>query len=92
MRSLAALEPDLVVDTGDNLAHLEAVPALLTRWRRCCAGPARSCSGSNDYFAPRPKNPARYLAGRARLRCPPARRLPVGDLVDGGCARPGGPT
>jgi hypothetical protein len=29
VRDLAALEPDLVIDTGDNLAHLEAVPAVL---------------------------------------------------------------
>ena len=29
IRSLARLEPDLVVTTGDNLAHLEAVPAVL---------------------------------------------------------------
>jgi predicted MPP superfamily phosphohydrolase len=29
VRSLAALEPDLVVDTGDNLAHVEAVPVVL---------------------------------------------------------------
>src|SRR5689334_15671102 len=27
---LAALEPDLVVDTGDNLAHARAVPTVLT--------------------------------------------------------------
>ena len=27
---LAELEPDLVVDTGDNLAHARAVPAVLT--------------------------------------------------------------
>src|ERR687890_2508109 len=26
---LAALEPDLVVDTGDNLAHTRAVPAVV---------------------------------------------------------------
>ena len=29
VRGLAALEPDLVVDTGDNLAHVDAVPAVL---------------------------------------------------------------
>jgi predicted MPP superfamily phosphohydrolase len=28
VRSLAALEPDLVVDTGDNLAHLDALLGL----------------------------------------------------------------
>ena len=29
MRQLAALEPDLIVNTGDNLAHPDAVPAVL---------------------------------------------------------------
>ena len=29
VRGLAALEPDLVVNTGDNIAHPDAVPA---RW------------------------------------------------------------
>jgi predicted MPP superfamily phosphohydrolase len=29
VRRLAALKPDLVLDTGDNLAHLEAVPSVL---------------------------------------------------------------
>ena len=29
VRALACLEPDLVLNTGDNLAHLEAVPAAV---------------------------------------------------------------
>src|SRR4249919_270146 len=29
VRSLADLEPDLVVNTGDNLAHLDALPPVL---------------------------------------------------------------
>ena len=29
VRGLAALQPDLVVNTGDNLAHPDAVPGLL---------------------------------------------------------------
>ena len=29
VRALAGLEPDFVIDTGDNLAHLEAVPSAL---------------------------------------------------------------
>ena len=35
LRSLAALEPDLVVNTGDNLADLEAVPAVLRALEPC---------------------------------------------------------
>ncbi|MDN5859173.1 MAG: metallophosphoesterase [Pseudonocardia sp.] len=58
---LASLRPDLVVNTGDNLAHPHAVPAIVS-----ALGPLRDLPGvfvfgSNDYFGPKPKNPARYL-------------------------------
>lgn len=61
VRSLAALEPDLVVTTGDNLAHPEAVPAVLDAYRDLLPIPGVFVLGSNDYFAPRPKNPLRYF-------------------------------
>jgi predicted MPP superfamily phosphohydrolase len=83
VRGLAALEPDLVVDTGDNLAHLEAVPAVLDALAPLLELPGVFVLGSNDYFAPKPKNPARYLlrhGGRKRIK---GTRLPTQDLVDG---------
>lgn len=58
---LAALEPDLVVNTGDNLAHRGAVPGALEAYERLLGFPGVFVLGSNDYFEPRPKNPARYL-------------------------------
>lgn len=58
---LAALEPDLVVDTGDNLAHARAVPAVLAALEPLLARPGVFVWGSNDYFGPTFKNPARYL-------------------------------
>ena len=58
---LAALEPDLVVDTGDNLAHARAVPAVLAALEPLLSLPGVFVFGSNDYFAPTFKNPARYL-------------------------------
>jgi predicted MPP superfamily phosphohydrolase len=64
---LAGLQPDLVVNTGDNLAHPRAVPAVLRALGPLLALPGVFVFGSNDYFAPRPKNPARYLAGRRKL-------------------------
>ena len=83
VRGLAALEPDLVVSTGDNLAHLEAVPAVLKAHEHLLKLPGVFVLGSNDYFAPRPKNPARYLlpyGGKKRIH---GVRLPTADLVDG---------
>jgi uncharacterized protein len=58
---LAALEPDLVVDTGDNLAHPGAVPGVLAALAPLLDRPGLFVFGSNDYFGPTPKNPARYL-------------------------------
>ena len=81
IRSLAALEPDLVVTTGDNLADLQAVPAVLQAFEPLLAIPGVFVLGSNDYFAPSLKNPARYLT-RAHARPGESIPLPTADLVD----------
>ncbi len=61
VRSLAALEPDLVIDTGDNLAHPESVPHVLDALGPLLERPGLFVFGSNDYYSPTLKNPARYL-------------------------------
>ncbi|BBX19939.1 metallophosphoesterase [Mycolicibacterium duvalii] len=61
LRDLARWEPDLVVNTGDNLAHPKAVPAVVQALGDLLAVPGVFVFGSNDYFAPRLKNPANYL-------------------------------
>lgn len=88
VRSLAALEPDLVVNTGDNLAHMDAVPATLDALEPLMRFPGVFVLGSNDYFAPMLKNPARYLFPDGRLPGveslrPPQVRLPAHELVQG---------
>jgi predicted MPP superfamily phosphohydrolase len=63
LRELADLEPDLVVDTGDNLGHrigLLGIKAALDPFRGV---PGLYVWGSNDYWAPQPKNPLSYFAG-----------------------------
>ena len=78
LRSLAELEPDLVVNTGDNLAHLHAVPAVLRALDPLLARPGVFVFGSNDYYAPKPKNPVRYLTkSKKRIHGTP---LPWQDL------------
>ena len=83
VRSLLELAPDLVVSTGDNLAHPEAVPAV----RRALGGllelPGVFVLGSNDYYAPRAKNPARYLLPDSRRSSEDDKpqMLPTDDLV-----------
>jgi len=46
--SLADLRPDLVVNTGDNLAHQRAVPAVLRALRPLLALPGVFVFGNND--------------------------------------------
>ncbi|MGQ0574298.1 MAG: metallophosphoesterase [Pseudonocardia sp.] len=75
---LAALEPDLVVDTGDNLAHPRAVPAVVKALGPLLELPGVFVFGSNDYFGPTPKNPLRYLWSRSRR--PSGVPLPWRDL------------
>jgi len=58
---LDGLNPDLVVNTGDNLAHKQAVPAVVRALAPLLNRPGLFVFGSNDYYAPKPKNPARYL-------------------------------
>lgn len=83
VRSLAGLEPDLVVNTGDNLAHPEAVPDVLDALGPLLERPGVFVLGSNDYHEPVLKNPARYLlpsGGRRRIH---GGHLPWEDLRDG---------
>jgi predicted MPP superfamily phosphohydrolase len=63
LHSLADLEPDLVVNTGDNLSHRSAVGPLLEALGPLMRFPGVYVPGSNCYFAPRLKNPLRYLRG-----------------------------
>ncbi len=78
LRELARWEPDLVVDTGDNLAHPKAVPAVVQTLGDLLSVPGVFVFGSNDYFGPRLKNPANYLAKPThRVRGAP---LPWQDL------------
>jgi uncharacterized protein len=68
LASLAALRPDLVVNTGDNLSHPKAVDPLLNALRPLLEFPGVFVPGSNDYFAPRLRNPASYFSGPSRLK------------------------
>jgi predicted MPP superfamily phosphohydrolase len=79
IRSLAELKPDLVIDTGDNMAHRDAVPDVLRALEPLLALPGAFVPGSNDLFAPRAKNPARYLLPDRGRRFH-GERLPWGEL------------
>ncbi|QIP37753.1 metallophosphoesterase [Rhodococcus erythropolis] len=61
LRELEGLDPDLVVNTGDNLSHQRSVPAVVQALGDLLARPGLFVFGSNDYFAPKPKNPLSYI-------------------------------
>lgn len=82
VRSLAALEPDLVIDTGDNLAHRDSVPHVLDALGPLLERPGLFVFGSNDYYSPVLKNPARYLWERSSKPMPRPIDLPHTDLHD----------
>jgi uncharacterized protein len=83
VRSLAALEPDLVVNTGDNLAHMRSVPVVLDALGPLLDVPGIFVFGSNDYFAPTLRNPARYLMPDDGRRSTNTAKLPWRELRDG---------
>jgi len=74
VRSLADLNPDLVVNTGDTLASPHSVQQVLESFGPLLDKPGVFVYGSNDLWAPKPKNPTRYLwrtsAGDHDLREP----------------------
>lgn len=85
VRSLASLDPDLVVNTGDNISSADAVPAALDAQRPLLERPGVFALGSNDYYAPTYKNPLRYLIKSKRDPNAEAgsERLPTAELVRG---------
>ena len=76
------LHPDLIISTGDHIAHKDAISPLLEALRPLSHVPGFFVFGSNDYFAPTLKNPLRYLfpitSGVAR-----GRKLPTKILESG---------
>jgi predicted MPP superfamily phosphohydrolase len=80
LRGLAALDPDLIVNTGDNISSAAAIPVLMDALGALRDVPGVFVFGSNDYWGPMAKNPLRYFlpnGGRKRIHGPP---LPWRDL------------
>jgi len=81
VKSLAKLEPDFVVGTGDFLAHQLAVPAVIEAMNELLEIPGAFVLGSNDYFAPKIKNPLMYFSKDREIETTGI-ALPTSDLVD----------
>ena len=61
VQGLARLRPDLVINTGDNLGHLNAIPLALKALDPLLEFPGVFVNGSNDYRSPTARNPLSYL-------------------------------
>ena len=84
IRSLDDLDPDLIVNTGDSIAHPQSVRLFLDSLGPLLARPGAFVLGSNDLYAPQPGNPALYLRGpSSRRRKKKYPDLPWEKLRDG---------
>jgi predicted MPP superfamily phosphohydrolase len=84
LERLAAEPVDLVVLTGDMLGEPEALdPVLATLGRFRPRLGAVAVLGSNDYWAPRFRNPLTYFTGPSSRRHRSAGRNPWRELVEG---------
>jgi len=66
IRSLARYEPDLIVDTGDNLGHVEGLIGVKEALEPFEGVAGVFVHGSNDYVGPMFKNPFAYFGGPSR--------------------------
>jgi predicted MPP superfamily phosphohydrolase len=64
--ALAELEPDLVVNTGDNIGHEHGLRGLRAAFDPLRGIPGVFVHGSNDHVAPSPRNPFKYFVGPSK--------------------------
>ncbi|WP_067194228.1 metallophosphoesterase [Microbacterium sp. XT11] len=63
LASLAQLQPDLIVNTGDNLGHRDGLAGIRRAFEPFAGIPGVFVHGSNDVSEPSPRNPLKYFAG-----------------------------
>jgi predicted MPP superfamily phosphohydrolase len=83
IRALDDLDPHLVVNTGDSIAHPQAVPYFLGALGPLLERPGVFVLGSNDLYSPKPRNPARYVFRNYHGKDRGAPDLPWEKLRDG---------
>jgi len=73
LASLADLRPDLIVNTGDNMGHVDGLSGIRSAFAPFAGIPGVFVHGSNDVFAPSGRNPLRYLTGPSKSHSEPTR-------------------
>jgi predicted MPP superfamily phosphohydrolase len=66
LASLAQLQPDLIVNTGDNLGHEDGLAGIRRAFEPFAGIPGVFVHGSNDVNGPAPRNPLRYFSGPSK--------------------------
>lgn len=79
VRQLAALRPDLVVNTGDTFAAADAIDSVMRALEPLMEFPGVFVPGNADYYTPIPKSPVRYFTPNKPIRRGPA--LPWDDMA-----------
>jgi predicted MPP superfamily phosphohydrolase len=79
VRGLSVYEPDLVVNTGDNMGHADAYDALEYTLEPFRDTAGVFVHGSNDYYGPTPKNPFAYFGGPSKAHRTPT-ALDIGRM------------
>jgi predicted MPP superfamily phosphohydrolase len=64
--ALAELQPDLIVNTGDNMGHDDGLRGLRTAFDPFRGIPGVFVHGSNDHASPSPRNPLKYFLGPSK--------------------------
>lgn len=73
IRSLRSLDPDLIINTGDNLGHVDGIDGVEHALAPFRGIPGVYVNGSNDYHGPTLKNPFAYFSGPSGHRAAPDR-------------------
>lgn len=64
--ALDNLQPDLVINTGDNMGHRDGLIGLRAAFDPLRGVPGVFVHGSNDHAAPSPRNPFKYFTGPSK--------------------------
>ena len=72
LASLAQLQPDLIVNTGDNLGHEDGLAGIRRAFEPFAGIPGVFVHGSNDVNGPAPRNPLRYFSGPSKRHREPS--------------------
>jgi uncharacterized protein len=78
---LASLEPDYVINTGDTSSDPDGIPAIMRALGPLFDFPGAFVPGNNDYYVPKPKNPARYFMPNKIGQLDGRRTMPWNELA-----------